>query len=72
MKAIKKKGANEEMLPEYNLTGGTRGKYYKKYNSGTNIVKLDSDIAQAFPTSESVNKSLRALLSIYKDNKIKA
>jgi hypothetical protein len=72
MKAIKKRISSDEMRPEYDLVGGVRGKYYKRYISGCNIVKLDSDVAKAFSNSESVNKSLRALLAIYKDNKIKA
>jgi hypothetical protein len=32
--------------------------------SGTNIVLLDRDVADAFPTAESVNEALRMLLTI--------
>lgn len=39
-----------------------RGKYYKQYMSGTNLVLLSPDVAKAFPTSESVNSALRTLL----------
>ncbi len=32
------------------------------------IVKLDSDVAQVFPTSESVNEALRFLIRVTKEN----
>ena len=51
----------EEMLPEYDLTGGVRGKYMERYREGTNVVLLDPDVAAKFPTSESVNQALRQL-----------
>ncbi len=50
-----------EMLPEYDLTGGVRGKYVERYRQGTNVVLLDPDVAEKFPTSESVNQALRRL-----------
>ena len=59
-----KKGhdTEEEMLPEYDFTGGVRGKYSKRYAEGCNIVVLAPDVAKAYPTSESVNEALRALM----------
>ena len=57
----------EELLPEYdfsNMTGGVRGKYIERYKTATNIVLLDPDVAQAFPTSDSVNEALRLLMQI--------
>jgi hypothetical protein len=51
----------DEMLPEYDLTGGVRGKYVERYRQGTNVVLLDPDVAEKFPTSESVNEALRRL-----------
>ena len=55
----------EDLLPNYdfaNMAGGVRGKY--RYRSGTNIILLDPDVADAFPTAESVNEALRMLLTI--------
>lgn len=52
---------DDEMLPEYDLTGGVRGKYVERYRQGTNVVLLDPDVAENFPTSESVNEALRRL-----------
>jgi hypothetical protein len=52
---------DDELLPEYDLTGGVRGKYVERYRQGTNVVLLDPDVAEKFPTSESVNEALRRL-----------
>ena len=57
----------EELHPEYDfskMNGGVKGKYVEHYRTGTNIVLLDPDVAQAFPTSEAVNKALRLLMQI--------
>ena len=51
-----------EMRPEYDLRGGVRGKYYKQYMEGTNVVLLDPDVAAVFHDSESVNQALRVLI----------
>ena len=53
---------DDEMLPEYDLTGGVRGKYVERYREGTNVVLLDPDVAANFPTSEAVNEALRRLV----------
>jgi hypothetical protein len=55
------------LRPEYDFSkmqGGVRGKYVERYKSGTNVVLLDPDVAQAFPTSDSVNEALRLLMQI--------
>jgi len=57
----------DELRPEYDfskMAGGVRGKYVERYRAGTNLVLLDPDIAQAFPTDASVNEALRSLLQI--------
>jgi hypothetical protein len=57
----------DEIRPEYDFSqmkGGIRGKYVERYQAGTNIVLLEPDIAQAFPTSDSVNEALRLLMQI--------
>jgi hypothetical protein len=46
------------------MTGAVRGKYAERYKAGTNLVLLDSDVAQAFPTDKSVNEALRLLMQI--------
>jgi hypothetical protein len=59
--SMKADDKDEDMLPEYDLTGGVRGKYADRYRQGTNVVLLDPDVAAKFPTSESVNEALRRL-----------
>ena len=61
---------DDESRPEYDetlqriteLKDGVRGKYAKQYAAGTNIVRLDPDVAAAFPTEEAVNEALRFVL----------
>ena len=57
----------DDLRPEYDFSkmqGGVRGKYVERYRTGTNIVLLDPDVAQAFPTSDAVNEALRLLMQI--------
>ena len=56
----------EEMRAEYDFSGGVRGKYYKQYTEGTNVVLLEPDVAEVFRDSESVNQALRVLIGIAK------
>jgi hypothetical protein len=52
---------------EYNLSnlrGGVRGKYYRRFSEGTNLVLLDPDIADAFPDAKAVNDALRLLVKV--------
>jgi hypothetical protein len=49
------------------LKTGVRGKYVLRYRQGTNLIKLDPDLADAFPTEKAVNDALRQFL---KDNPI--
>jgi hypothetical protein len=55
---------DDEMLPEYDLTGGVRGKYVERYSQGTNVVLLEPDLAKVFTSSEAVNDALRELVRI--------
>lgn len=55
---------DDDLLPEYDFTGAVRGKYYERYRQGTNVVLLEPDVAQAFKDSESVNRALRLLLDL--------
>ena len=58
----------DDLLPEYDLSklpGGVRGKYYARYQANPpKLVRLDPDVAQAFPTEESVNAALRMLAEV--------
>lgn len=50
------------MKDNYDFSKGVRDKYAKQYADGTNVVVLDPEVAELFPTSESVNKALRKLI----------
>ena len=61
---MKKNKKHMEMLPEYDFSKGVRGKYAKRYASGSNVVVLSPDVAKKFPDSDSVNKALRTLVRL--------
>ena len=56
----------DEMRSEYDFSGGVRGKFYKEYMKGTNVVLLDPDVAEVFPDSQAVNEALRVLSQLAK------
>jgi hypothetical protein len=57
----------DEILPEYDLRGGVRGKYTARLAEGTNLVPLDPDVAKVFPDAKAVNDALRALAKIIEE-----
>lgn len=63
MKKPKSQVADDEMRPEYDFSGAVRGKYFERFQQGSNLVVLDPDVSAAFPTSEAVNQALRSLAS---------
>jgi len=66
MKKDNRKSIND-MRPEYDfasMKGGVRGRYAKRYRAGTNLVLLDPELAEAFPTDAAVNDALRGVLKI--------
>lgn len=60
----------DELRPEYDLRellqGGVKGKYVERYRSGTNLILLDPDVAQAFPDEVAVNEALRLVIQLGK------
>lgn len=62
-------GAEEEddLEPEYDFSGGVRGKHFEAYEKGTNVVFLDPDVAAAFKDSAAVNNALRLLLALARE-----
>ena len=56
--------SKDEMRAEYDIRGGVRGKYYERYQQGTNMVLLESDVAAVFHDSQSVNRALRMLIDL--------
>lgn len=60
--ARKQKQDSDEMRPEYDFSGGVRGKYAARFARGTNVVILAPDVAGRFKTSKAVNDALRSQL----------
>jgi hypothetical protein len=54
----------DTMRPEYDFRGAVRAKYAARFREGVNVVVLDPDVAEAFRSSEAVNRALRALLEV--------
>ncbi len=56
-----------ELNAEYDLSKMTivaKGRYAPERRLGRNLIVLDSDVAQAFPTDEAVNEALRLVIQI--------
>ena len=53
-----------QMSPEYDFTGGVRGKYSARYRQGSNVVVVDPDLVPFFSDRESVNEALRHLAAV--------
>jgi len=57
----------DDLRPEYDfakMDGGVRGKYVQRYNAGTNLVKIDPDVAEVFADDMAVNEALRQLIKV--------
>jgi hypothetical protein len=62
-----RKVESDDLRPEYQRTDlgqGMRGKYFKSYQKGTNLVLLSPDVARAFPSEKAVNEALRSLINL--------
>lgn len=55
---------DDEMRPKYDFSAGVRDKYYQVYQSASNVVVLDPDVAEIFKDSAAMNEALRMLAKI--------
>ena len=63
--SIKKPNDDCELKEEYDLSQlpiMPRGRYAPERRIGKNLVVLEPDVAQAFPSDEAVNRALRLIL----------
>jgi len=51
------------MRDEYDFSEGVHGTHAKRHAEGTNIVRLDPDVAEKFHDSKTVNEALRSWLA---------
>ena len=58
----------DTMREEYDFSCGVRGKHYKAYRQGTNLVRLDPDVAKIFKDAATVNSALRMLAKIAQEH----
>jgi hypothetical protein len=58
----------DTMREEYDFSSGVRGKHYKAYRQGTNLVLLEPDVAKIFKDAATVNAALRMLAKIAKES----
>jgi hypothetical protein len=52
----------DDMLEEYDFSGGVRGKYTDRFSDDCKLIVLDPDVAEAFPDAHAVNEALRGLI----------
>lgn len=66
-KSVSRKGRAADrgtIRPEYDFSRAVRGVTAARYAQGTNVVVIDPDVLDVFPTSASVNEALRALAPV--------
>ena len=65
MKKVSTKMDDQDIpeLTREQLGKGVRGKYFKHFGQGSNVVVLQPEILKAFPTSEVVNRALASMLA---------
>jgi hypothetical protein len=63
------KPVEPKMRSEYDFSRGIQGKNARRYAQGTNVVVLEPDVAKVFRGAEDVNRSLRALAEIIRNQK---
>lgn len=62
---------NNELLPEYDLdySKSKPNRYAAKYGQMQRTIVLDADVAENFPSAESVNEALRFLVRVTRENR---
>ena len=56
----------DDLRPEYDfasMKGGVRGKYLRRAREGTNIVLIEPEVTDAFPSEQAVNEALKGVLN---------
>jgi ribosomal 50S subunit-associated protein YjgA (DUF615 family) len=59
----------DELRPEYDLSALRVRKLGPRRKSFGDVVRLEPDVAEAFPDADSVNEALRFLIRVTKENR---
>lgn len=59
--------ASDDMRANYDFSEAVQGKHHQAYQEGTNVVLLEPDVARAFRDSASLNRALRLLMELTRD-----
>lgn len=59
----------DTMRPEYDFGGARRGATAVRYAQGANVVVIDPDVLDVFPSGASVNEALRALAPVLRQKR---
>lgn len=59
--------STDDMRAEYDFSDAVQGKHHRAYTQGTNVVLLEPDVARVYRDSASVNKALRLLMELARD-----
>lgn len=68
-RAMKKDELGDELRPEYDLTTLRVRKLGPGRKSFGDVIKLEPDVAGAFPNADAVNEALRFLIRVTKENR---
>jgi len=60
----------DTMRQEYDFSKGVRGATAARYAQGSNVVVVDPDVMDVFPDSTSVNRALRALAPVIRQQRV--
>lgn len=63
---------SDEIRVEYDVSDAVQGKHHLAYKEGMNVVLLEPDIARVFRDSASVNRALRLLMEVARDQTSKS
>jgi len=66
---MKKDELGDELRPEYDLSTLRIRKLGPGRKSFGDVIKLDPDVAGAFPNADAVNEALRFLIRVTKENR---
>lgn len=66
---MKKDELDDELRPEYDLSSLRVRKFGPGRKSFGDVIKLEPDVAGAFPNADAVNEALRFLIRITKENR---